>query len=128
MTPAEHNHWVWTAAHHLASTWGGYAACDNACHMTQNEMETMAALFVACGKKGAAESLIASWILAEIDDDECDEGDYTVEDHGLGPVLVDNLRMTCETCGRIGTRDDAIWIGGPCCEPCEGTIIRYEQP
>lgn len=127
MTPAEHNHWVWTAAHNLTSAWAGYAASDNAKHMTSTEMEAMAQLFVACGESPAATDLIECWIEAEIADDECERGDYTVEDHGLGPVLVDNLRMTCTTCGRIGSRDDAIYIGGPCQDPCEGTIERYEE-
>jgi hypothetical protein len=127
MTPAEHTHWVWTAAHRLTATWAGYAASDNACHMTRTEMEAMAALFVACGEAGSAAHLMDAWIEAEIDDGECERGDWTVEDHGLGPVLVDNLRMTCATCGRIGNRDDAIYIGGPCQDPCEGTIIRYTE-
>lgn len=30
--------------------------------------------------------------------------------------------LECETCGRSGTVDDAIEIGGPCQEPCTGTL------
>ena len=127
MTPAEHNHWVWTAAHHLTSTWAGYAASDNAKHMTQTEAEAMAGLFVACGESPAAADLLEFWIESDIEDGEFERRDWTVEDLGLGPVLVDHLQMTCATCGRIGNRDDAIWIGGPCQEPCDGIIERYEE-
>jgi hypothetical protein len=118
---------VMLAAQRLTSEWAGYAASDNACHMTRTEAEAMADLFVACGESEAATVLLEAWIDSEIDDGEAERDDWTVENHGLGPVLVDNVRMTCETCGRIGTRDDAIWIDGPCQEPCDGTIIRYEE-
>lgn len=30
--------------------------------------------------------------------------------------------LHCTTCGRSGNTDDAIEIGGPCQEPCEGTV------
>lgn len=30
--------------------------------------------------------------------------------------------LTCDECGRIGNEDDGIEIGGPCQEPCEGTV------
>lgn len=35
-----------------------------------------------------------------------------------------NERLTCDTCGRVGSRDDGIEPGGPCQEPCDGTVRR----
>jgi hypothetical protein len=126
LTPI-HRDRIVNAAQQLVGAWAGYGATDNACHMTRTEMEAMADLFVVFGEMASAADLIEAWIEAEIDDGEAERGDWTCEDHGLGPVLVDNLRMTCATCGRIGNRDDAIYIGGPCQDPCEGTIIRYTE-
>ena len=34
--------------------------------------------------------------------------------------------LTCDECGRIGNREDGIEPGGPCQEPCEGTVRRVE--
>lgn len=31
-------------------------------------------------------------------------------------------QLTCDTCGRIGNRDDGIEPGGPCQEPCDGIV------
>jgi hypothetical protein len=121
------NEAIVNAAQRLVNNWAGYAASDNAKHMTQTEMEAMADLFVVCDEAPAAVDMMECWIEAEIEDGECERGDWSVEDFGLGPVLVDHLRMTCETCGRIGTRDDAIYIGGTCQDPCTGTIIRYTE-
>lgn len=30
--------------------------------------------------------------------------------------------LTCDTCGRVGNEDDGIEAGGPCQEPCTGTV------
>lgn len=32
--------------------------------------------------------------------------------------------LTCDTCGRVGSTDDGIEAGGPCQEPCDGTVRR----
>jgi hypothetical protein len=36
--------------------------------------------------------------------------------------------LTCDTCGRVGSRDDAIEPGGPCQEPCDGIVRRVSEP
>lgn len=84
------------AAINLTAKWAGYAACDNAKHMTRNEMESMAELFICCGEPLAARDLIECWIEAEIADDEAEHGDYNVVDlDGLnGPRLIDNREET----------------------------------
>jgi hypothetical protein len=117
------------AAQRFVDAWADYAAYDNAGHMTQTEMETMADLMTACGEPRAATGLMEAWVESEIEDGECDRGDWLVTDFGNGPVLVDThtVQMTCATCGRVGNRDDGIEIGGPCQEPCTGTIIRYKE-
>lgn len=38
-------------------------------------------------------------------------------------MSVTDYAMTCHTCGRIGNEDDGIEIGGPCQEPCPGTVV-----
>ena len=39
---------------------------------------------------------------------------------------VDGQSLTCHTCGRVGNREDGIEPGGPCQEPCLGTVVRVE--
>ena len=60
-----------------------WAAPDIACHLTRIEMEALAHLFVACGDPEAADVLIDFWIEAEIEDRECEPGDYERVDHQL---------------------------------------------
>lgn len=31
--------------------------------------------------------------------------------------------LTCDTCGRTGSPDDGIGLGGPCQEPCDGVVV-----
>lgn len=38
------------------------------------------------------------------------------------------MRLACDTCGRIGTEDDGIEPGGPCQEPCDGTVRLLARP
>jgi hypothetical protein len=78
------------AAQQFVNAWAGYAASDNACHMTQTEMESLADLFIVCGEPGDATGLMEAWIEAEIEDGEVERGDITVVDTINGPTLVDN--------------------------------------
>lgn len=39
----------------------------------------------------------------------------------------DDEQLTCDTCGRVGSRDDGIEPGGPCQEPCDGTVRRVHD-
>jgi hypothetical protein len=36
----------------------------------------------------------------------------------------EDVALTCHTCGRVGNRDDGIEPGGPCQEPCPGTVEK----
>jgi hypothetical protein len=78
------------AARNFTTAWAGYAASDNAGHMTQTEMEAMAWLFIVCGEPEAAADMMNCWIIAEIEDGEIDHGDITVVDTINGPRLVDH--------------------------------------
>lgn len=37
------------------------------------------------------------------------------------------MNLTCDTCGRIGSKDDGIEPGGPCQEPCDGVVRAIPQ-
>jgi hypothetical protein len=78
------------AARNFTSAWANYGAYDNACHMTQTEMEAMAWLFTVTGEPQSAAGLMEAWIEAEIEDGECVRGDYEVVDTINGPTLVDH--------------------------------------
>ena len=39
----------------------------------------------------------------------------------------DDVRMTCDTCGRYGNADDGIEVGGPCQEPCDGIVRAVNE-
>ena len=70
------------AAYELATAMH-WAAPDIACRLTRIEMEALAHLFVVCGDLDAADVLIECWIDAEIEDRECEPGDYELADHQL---------------------------------------------
>lgn len=82
------------AAQQFTDVWAGYAASDNAGHMTQTEAEAMAWLFTCCGEQPAAQDLLECWIEAEIEDGEIGRGEITVAETINGPVLVDHREET----------------------------------
>ena len=40
---------------------------------------------------------------------------------------VEDVQMTCDTCGRYGNADDGIEVGGPCQEPCDGIVRAVNE-
>ena len=67
------------AALDLEDAWDAHTSWDLAKHMTQDEMEALADLFVAVGNNKYAHALIEAWIESELESHEADDGDWDIE-------------------------------------------------
>lgn len=62
---------------------------DNAGHFTSTEVDAIAELLVAGGKRETAQVLLEEWIRIEVHEDrEANEGDWSIDPHRI--CLVDN--------------------------------------
>jgi hypothetical protein len=78
---------VAAAARDLLDEWDGHTVYDLAVKLTRGEMEALANLLHVVGRTGDARQMMQHWIEGEIEDGECREGDWIIEEVEGQPVL-----------------------------------------